>query len=81
MTREEKKALIARMLGLRHKIKVHDSVGNASSHEELAKNSLTRWDLEDEIAAIENLLDCARRDNVELKLKQVKEKQQVKKVS
>ena len=73
MTREEKLELVERMLGLQHKLKVHDSVKNLNSHEELAANYLARWELEDEISAIEKLMDGARQDNVQVKLKQLKE--------
>lgn len=73
MTRDEKLELIQRMLGLQHKLKVHDSVKNSNSHEELASSHLARWELEDEISAIERLLVDVREDNVQLKLKQIKE--------
>jgi len=71
MTREEKLELIQRMLGLQHKLKVHDSVKGNSSHEELAASHLARWELEDEISAIEKLLEEVRHENVQLKLKQI----------
>lgn len=73
MTRDEKLELIQRMLGLQHKLKVHDSVKNSDSHEELAASHLARWELEDEITAIEKLLEGVRHDNVQLKLKQIEE--------
>ena len=73
MTREEKLELVERMLGLQHKLKVHDSVKNLNSHEELAANHLARWELEDEISAIQNLIDNARVENIQVKLKQIKE--------
>ncbi len=73
MTREEKLELIQRMLGLQHKLKVHDSVKNSSSHEELAASQLARWELEDEITAIEKLLEGVRQENVQVKLKQIEE--------
>ena len=71
MVREEKLALIERMLGLRHKIKVLDSLQKANSHEELAISWLARWEREDEISAIEGLLVGVRLDNIQLKLKQI----------
>lgn len=73
MNRDEKLLLIQRMLGLQHKLKVHDSVKNLDSHEELAASQLARWELEDEISAIQKVLDGARDENIQLKLKQIKE--------
>lgn len=73
MTREEKLELIERMLGLQHKLKVHDSVKNMNSHEEIAANNLARWELEDEISAIEKLLEGVREENIQVKLKQIQE--------
>ena len=73
MTREEKLVLIERMLGLQHKLKVHDSVKSSNSHEELAASHLARWELEDEISAIEKLLETVREDNIKVKLKQIAE--------
>lgn len=72
MTRDEKLELIERMLGLQHKLKVHDSVKSSSNHEELAASHLARWELEDEISAIEKLLEGVRQENVRLKLDQIK---------
>jgi len=74
MSREEKMELIQRMLGLQHKLKVHDSVKGSSNHEELAASQLARWELEDEITAIENLLEVDRQDNIKVKIKQLEEK-------
>lgn len=73
MTRDEKLQLIERMLGLQHKLKVHDSVKNMNSHEEIAANNLARWELEDEINAIEKILQEERLENVKIKLKQIEE--------
>jgi len=74
MNRDVKLALIERMLGLQHKIRVHDSVKGSSSHEELAISLLARWEFEDEISAIERILIETRKNNVLLKLKQIKER-------
>ena len=71
MTREEKVDLIQRMLGLKHKLKVHDSMKSPETHEELSVSLLARWELEDEIKAIESLLDQERVANINLKIKQV----------
>ncbi len=73
MTREEKMELILRMLGLKHKIKVHDSMKSPESHEELSVSLLARWELEDELKAIESLLDEGRVLNVKQKQKQITE--------
>ena len=71
MTREEKMELIQRMLGLRHKIKVHDSMKSPETHNELSSSLLSRWELEDELKAIEILLDQVREDGVKVKIQQV----------
>ena len=71
MTRDEKMELIQRMLGLRHKLKVHDSMKSPETHEELSGSTLARWDLEDEIRAIELLLEKQRGLAVDEKIRQV----------
>ena len=71
MTREEKSDLVQRMLGLRHKLKVHDSMKSPETHEQLSHSLMSRWELEDEIKAIEILLDRARDQNVQEKMDQV----------
>ncbi len=71
MTREEKIDLIQRMLGLKHKLKVHDSMKSPETHEELSISLLSRWELEDEIKAIETLLESERASMVKAKIKQV----------
>ncbi|MFN7685463.1 MAG: hypothetical protein ACK5QT_08645 [Oligoflexia bacterium] len=60
MNKETKRELLLRQLGLRHKLKVHDSVKAPELHEEIAANLLTRWEIEDEIAAIDTILADAR---------------------
>jgi hypothetical protein len=62
MHKETKRELLLRQLGLRHKLKVHDSVKQPETHEEIAANLLARWELEDEIAAIDAILADARRE-------------------
>ena len=64
MERLQKLALIQRSLGLRHKIKVHESIKAPDSHEELSIMLLSKWELEDELRAIESLLNDARDKNV-----------------
>jgi hypothetical protein len=71
MTRDEKADLVLRMLGLRHKLKVHDSMKSPETHEELSKSHIGRWELEDEIKAIEILLEQTREESVKEKIKQV----------
>ena len=61
MTKETKRELLLRQLGLKHNLKVHDSVKQPETHEEMAANWLARWELEDEIAAIDAILADARR--------------------
>jgi len=67
MQKETKRELLLRQLGLKHKLKVHDSVKQAETHEEIAANWLARWELEDEITAIDLLLSEARKNAVDLK--------------
>ena len=73
MTREEKTELVLRLLGLKHKIKVHDSMKSPETHEELSVSLLARWELEDELKAIEALLEQERIQNVKLKQQQIEE--------
>ncbi len=71
MTREQKIELIQRFLGLKHKLKVLDSMKAPETHEEFSVSLLSRWELEDEIKAIEALLDEDRVENVKIKRVQV----------
>src|SRR4051812_45138814 len=64
MDRIKKIALIQRSLGLRHKLKVHESLKAPDSHEELALMMLAKWELEDELRAIEEILAGARQKNI-----------------
>lgn len=73
MTREEKMELIQRLLGIKHKIKVHDSMKQPETHEELSVSLLNRWELEDELKAIELLLEDQRIINIKEKTKHIKE--------
>lgn len=67
MEKVRKLELIQRSLGIRHKLKVHDSMKLADSHEEVAIMMLAKWELEDELHAIERILAEIRHDNVDLK--------------
>ena len=67
MDKNRKLELIQRSLGLRHKLKVHDSSKSPDTHEELSLMLLSKWELEDELKAIEDLLAEARSMNVNKK--------------
>jgi hypothetical protein len=71
MERVEKLELIQRSLGIRHKLKVHDSMKQPETHEDLALSLLARWELEDELRAIEELLATERTENVGRKRKMI----------
>ena len=64
MDRVRKIELIQRSLGIRHKLKVHESMKTADNHEELAVMLLAKWELEDELHAIEGVLAEIRAKNV-----------------
>ncbi len=72
MDKERKMELLKRQLGLRHKLKVHDSMRMPDTHEEIAAMTLARWEFEDEIAAIDELLAEGRHLNVGKKKTQLK---------
>lgn len=71
MEKERKIELIQRSLGIRHKLKVHESMKQPDSHEEIASLMLSKWELEDELHAIEQLLAEVRHQNVEAKKAQI----------
>ncbi len=64
MDKKQKLDLIQRSLGLRHKLKVHDSMKQPETHEDMAMMFLSRWDHEDELQAIEDILGEQRRKNI-----------------
>ena len=64
MEKERKLELIQRSLGIRHKLKVHDSMKQPDTHEETAVMMLAKWELEDELHAIEQLLAELRHENM-----------------
>jgi hypothetical protein len=74
MEREKMLELVQRALGLRHKLKVHDTMPRPETHEEIAASSLARWELEDELNAIEEILRDLRADNVAAKREQILKK-------
>jgi hypothetical protein len=67
MDRTRKLELLQRSLGLRHKLKVHDSMKAPDTHEELALMMMARWELEDELRAIEEILADTRHASVAVK--------------
>ncbi len=67
MDRVKKIALIQRSLGLRHKLKVHESLKAPETHDELSIMMLAKWDLEDELRAIEEILAGERSRTVAAK--------------
>jgi hypothetical protein len=71
MDRVKKQALIQRSLGLRHKLKVHDSLKAPETHDELSVMMMARWDLEDELRAIEEVLAGERQKAVASKRSQI----------
>lgn len=64
MEKERKLDLIRRSLGLQHKLKVHDSLPKPETHEEISLSNLARWELEDELHAIQEILRDMRAQNV-----------------
>ncbi len=64
MDRVEKLALIERSLGIRHKLKVLESMKAPDTHEDLAVALIAKWELEDELRAIEEILAGSRQENV-----------------
>ena len=62
--RERKIELIMRSLGIRHKLKVHESMKTPDTHEDTAIMMIAKWELEDELRAIELILQDMREDNV-----------------
>ena len=63
----KKLELLKRSLGLRHKLKVHESMKQPESHDELALHLLAKWEFEDELRAIEIMLLETRDTNIALK--------------
>lgn len=71
MDRQLKLELIQRTLGIRHKLKVHDSMKAPETHEDMAVSLLAKWELEDELVAIEQILADARNGNVSVKRQKI----------
>jgi hypothetical protein len=69
--RERRIELLERALGIRHKLKVYDSMKHPETHEEIAITMLAKWELEDELRAIDELLAATRDENVKAKRKQL----------
>jgi len=51
-------------LGIKHKLKVYDSMKAPDNHEEMALMMVGRWELEDELRAIEDLLADSRQASI-----------------
>ena len=66
--------LLQRALGLRHKLKVHDTMPRPETHEEIALSTWARWELEDELNAIEELLKDIRSKSVAEKKSTIEKK-------
>lgn len=64
LEKEDRVALIQRTLGLRHKLKVLESMKMPETHEDLAISLMAKWELEDELRAIEELLAEDRQSNI-----------------
>lgn len=73
LDRTRRAELIQRMLGIKHKLKVHDSTSKPETHEELAIFLLAQWELEDELRAIEDILGEERDANVKDKRKLIEQ--------
>lgn len=69
MEKMRKLELVQRSLAIRHKLKVHESMKQPDTHEDLAIMLLAKWELEDELRAIEELLLSMRQENVDEKRK------------
>jgi hypothetical protein len=64
MDKVRKLELVLRSLGIRHKLKVIESMKGPETHEDLAHQLLSKWELEDELKAITQIIDDSREINV-----------------
>jgi adenylate cyclase len=71
MEKSKKLDLLKRTLGLKHKLKVHESTKAPETHEETARMLVSKWDFEDEITAIESILQEARTESIRSKREQI----------
>ena len=71
MEKQRKMDLIQRSLGIRHKLKVHESMKMPETHEEIAQMLVAKWELEDELGAIEEILADDRAAGVKVKKTQI----------
>lgn len=60
LDRSKKQLLIERILGLKHKLKVNESGPTPQNHKDMASITVANWELEDEVAAIEDYLNQVR---------------------
>ena len=63
--------LLLRMFGIKHKLRVNDSIKPQDGHQEQSASLIARWELEDELKAIELILEETRRENVNEKTKYI----------
>jgi|GEM_PF-2468387 len=71
MDKTKKLDLLKRTLGLKHKLKVHESTKAPETHDEMARMLVSKWDFEDEITAIEGILQEARTESIRSKRDQI----------
>lgn len=69
MEKAKKIELVQRSLGLKHKLKVHESMKQPDTHEDLALMLLAKWEYEDELKAIDEIMLDVRTANVSDKKK------------
>ncbi|MBY0471512.1 hypothetical protein K2X30_10125 [bacterium] len=69
MEKTKKLELVQRSLGLKHKLKVHESMKQPDTHEDLALMLLAKWEYEDELKAIDEIMLDVRTANVSDKKK------------
>ncbi len=74
MDKERKLELIQRTLAIKHKLKVHDTLPPPDGHEQIAMHYWARWELEDELRAIEQMLEEARTQHIAELRQQIEEK-------
>ncbi len=73
LLRDRKIELIQRTLAIRHKLKVHESLEQPKTHEELSLFLMSKWELEDELHAIEQILNEDREGTVKANRKLIEE--------
>ncbi len=74
LSRASKQQLLERVLGLRHKLRVNESGHVPQNHHEMAALMVANWELEDEIKAIEEMINASRQENSRIKADELKKK-------